>query len=61
MLVLSRKRRESIVIDDGIIVTVLEVRGDKVRLGIAAGPNVRVDREEVYRAKQQGPPASAAS
>lgn len=50
MLVLSRKKGESIVIGDEIIVTVVEVRGDKVRLGIVAAKDVPVHREEVYEA-----------
>ena len=48
MLVLSRKKNESIVIRDDIIVTVVEVRGDKVRLGIDAPREVTVHRREVY-------------
>ncbi len=50
MLVLSRKKNESIVIDDKIVITVVDVRGDKVRLGIQAPREVSVHREEVYRA-----------
>jgi carbon storage regulator len=50
MLVLSRKKNESIVINDDISVTLIEVRGDKVRLGIVAPPNVPVHRQEVYDA-----------
>ncbi|ADV63940.1 carbon storage regulator, CsrA [Isosphaera pallida ATCC 43644] len=52
MLVLSRKKNESIVIHDGIVVTVVEIRGDKVRLGIEAPKNVSVHRREVYDAIQ---------
>ena len=52
MLVLSRKKNESIVIDDRIIVTVVEIRGDKVRLGIEAPKEVPVHRREVYEAIQ---------
>lgn len=48
MLVLSRKKNESIVIDDRIVITVVEVRGDKVRLGIQAPRDVPVHRQEVY-------------
>ena len=47
MLVLSRKRGESIVIDEKIVITVIEVRGDKVRLGIEADKNVPIHRKEV--------------
>lgn len=50
MLVLSRKNNESIVINDDLIVTVVEIRGDKVRLGIEAPKNVPVHRKEVYEA-----------
>ncbi len=48
MLVLSRKRDESIVIRDDIVITVVEVRDDKVRLGIEAPREVPVHRREVY-------------
>jgi len=50
MLVLSRKKDESIIIRDNIIVTVVEVRGDKVRLGIDAPKDVPVHRREIYDA-----------
>ena len=50
MLVLSRKKNESIVINNDIIVTVVEIRGDKVRLGIVAPKEVPVHRQEVYEA-----------
>jgi carbon storage regulator len=50
MLVLSRKRNEQIVIGDKIVITVVEVRGDKVRLGITAPDDVPVHRQEVYEA-----------
>ncbi|TXH19447.1 MAG: carbon storage regulator CsrA [Hyphomicrobiaceae bacterium] len=53
MLVLSRRKHESIVIGDGIEVTVIEIRGDKVRLGITAPDNVPVHRREVYDAIQR--------
>ena len=48
MLVLARKINESIVIRDDIVVTVVGVRGDKVRLGIEAPREVTVHRREVY-------------
>ncbi len=48
MLVLSRKKNESIVINGDIIVTIVEIRGDKVRLGIVAPKEVPVHRKEVY-------------
>lgn len=50
MLVLSRKKNETIVINNDVIVTVVEIRGDKVRLGIVAPKDVAVHREEVYEA-----------
>lgn len=50
MLVLSRKKNESIVIDGSITITVVEIRGDKVRLGIVAPKEVPVHRQEVYDA-----------
>ena len=48
MLVLSRKCNESIVIGDDVFITVIEVRGDKVRLGIEAPKSVTVHRQEIY-------------
>ncbi len=53
MLVLSRHRDESIIIGDDIVVTVVDIRGDKVRLGIAAPIEVSVHRQEVYEAIQR--------
>lgn len=52
MLVLSRKKNEKIVIDENIIITIVEVRGDKVRLGIEAPRDVPIHRSEVYEAIQ---------
>lgn len=52
MLVLSRKKNETIIIHDNITVTVIEIRGDKVRLGIEAPKDVTVHRREVYEAIQ---------
>lgn len=52
MLVLSRKKDESIIINDHITVTVVEIRGDKVRLGIEAPKDITVHRREVYEAIQ---------
>ncbi len=54
MLVLSRKKNESIVINDNITVVVVEIRGDKVRLGIEAPKEVPVHRREVYEAICRG-------
>ncbi len=48
MLILSRKRYESIVINDDITIVVVDIRGDKVRLGITAPREVPVHRREVY-------------
>lgn len=50
MLVLSRKKNETICINDDITVTVVEIRGDKCRLGIVAPKEVEVHRQEVYDA-----------
>ncbi|MCC6124652.1 MAG: carbon storage regulator [Pirellulales bacterium] len=47
MLVLSRKTDQSIIIDDRITITILEVRGDKIRLGIDAPKEIPVMREEL--------------
>lgn len=50
MLVLSRTRDESIIIGDNVVVTVVDIRGDKVKLGIEAPQDVTVHRREVYEA-----------
>jgi len=50
MLVLSRQRDETIMIGDDIEITVVDIRGDKVRLGITAPSSVPVHRKEVYEA-----------
>lgn len=52
MLVLGRHKDETIVINDDIRITVVDIRGDKVRIGIDAPPEVAVHREEVWRAIQ---------
>ena len=57
MLVLSRKKNESIVINNDITVTVVEIRGDKVRLGIVAPKEVPVHRQEVFEAIHGKSPA----
>lgn len=48
MLVLSRKKEESIMVGDNIKLTIIEIRGDKVRIGIEAPRDVTVHREEIY-------------
>ena len=53
MLVLSRQRDESIMIGDTIVVTIVDIRGDKVRLGINAPAEIPVHRQEVYEAIQR--------
>ena len=53
MLVLSRQKDESIMIGDGIRITVVDVRGDKVRLGISAPKDVKVFRTELYEEIQR--------
>ena len=50
MLVLSRKKNESIIISDNIVVTVIDIRGDRVRLGFDAPKEVRIHRREIYDA-----------
>ena len=53
MLVLSRKINESIVINDNIVITVVDIRGDKVRLGFDAPKDVPIHRQEVYDAMKR--------
>jgi len=53
MLVLSRHRDESIMIGDNVVVTIVDIRGDKVRLGIDAPSEIPVHRREVYEAIQR--------
>jgi carbon storage regulator len=50
MLVLSRHRDESIMIGDDVVVTIVDIRGDKVRLGIDAPQDIPVHRQEIYEA-----------
>ncbi len=50
MLVLSRNRNETIMVGDDIEVTIVDIRGDKVRLGITAPKEVSVHRKEIYNA-----------
>jgi carbon storage regulator len=51
MLTLNRRRDEAIIIGDDIVITVVDIRGDKVRLGITAPRQVPIDREEIHRLK----------
>ena len=59
MLVLSRKRDERIVIGENIVITIVDVRGDKVRLGIEAPAEVPVHRQEVLEAMRRSAAAAA--
>ncbi|MBE6349442.1 MAG: carbon storage regulator CsrA [Spirochaetaceae bacterium] len=52
MLILTRKVNEKIVIGDNIVVTLIEVKGDQVKLGVEAPKNVKVFRQEVFDAIQ---------
>jgi carbon storage regulator len=62
MLVLSRQRDETIMIGDDVQVTVVDIRGEKVRLGITAPPHIPVHRKEVYEAiKRENQAAAEAS
>jgi carbon storage regulator len=67
MLVLSRQKDESIMIGDEVEITIVDVRGDKVRLGITAPKSIAVHRREIYdaiqrekKAKEVGTPNPAA-
>jgi carbon storage regulator len=53
MLILTRKLNEKLIIGDGIVVSIIEVRGDQVKLGIEAPKTVKVFRQEVYDAIQE--------
>lgn len=61
MLVLSRQRDQTIIIGDSIRITIVEVRGDKVRIGIDAPKDVTVHRQEIYDAikREEGDQPSA--
>ena len=61
MLVLSRKKDESIVINNDITIVVVEIRGDKVRLGVEAPKEVPVHRREVFEAIVRGDPLDPAA
>ncbi len=53
MLVLSRKKDEQIMIGDNVVITIVDIRGDKVRLGIDAPKEIPVHRKEVFEAIQK--------
>jgi len=53
MLVLSRKKNEQIIIADEIVITIVDIRADKVRIGIEAPAHIPVHRQEVYLALQE--------
>ncbi len=55
MLVLTRRPGEEIVIDGNIRVTVVSVKGDRIRIGIEAPPSVVVDRQEIHERRQHSP------
>ncbi|MDR2344245.1 MAG: carbon storage regulator CsrA [Spirochaetaceae bacterium] len=61
MLILTRKTNEKIIIGDGITISVIEVRGDQVRIGVDAPKSVKVYREEVFAAIKAENQAAAAS
>ena len=61
MLVLTRRAGESVVIGSDVVVTIVEVRGDVVRVGIDAPREVQVHREEVFRAVREANLAAAAA
>ena len=61
MLVLSRQRDESIMIGEDVVVTIVDVRGDRVRLGIDAPTEIPVHRREVYEAIQRENKRAAAA
>lgn len=60
MLVLSRHKDERLMIGDDIVITIIEIRHDKVRIGIDGPRNVSVHREEVYQAIKRQQVAEAA-
>jgi len=59
MLVLGRKKNEAVVITGGIKVTVMDIRGDRVRLGFEAPRDIQIDRDEVFqKIATQTPPTA---
>lgn len=61
MLVLSRQKDESIIVGDDVQITIVDVRGDKVRLGITAPKSISVHRKEIYEAIQKEKVQNAAA
>lgn len=61
MLILSRRKDESLVIDERIVVTVVDIKGDQIKLGIQAPQDVKVFRHEVFQAIQDENRAAAAA
>lgn len=61
MLVLSRKRDERILIGDNIVITIVDIRGDKVRIGVEAPSHVPVHRQEIVEALQRHAAEEAAA
>ena len=61
MLVLSRKRDERILIGDNIVITIVDIRGDKVRIGVEAPSHVPVHRQEIVEALQRHAAAEEAA
>jgi carbon storage regulator len=61
MLILTRKRGETVVIGDNVAVTVLGVKGQQVRIGIAAPDDVAIHREEVLKRQTEPAPEQAPS
>lgn len=61
MLILSRKKDERIIIDDNIEISIVEIKGDQVKIGIKAPRSVKIFRHEVYLAIQEANRAAAKS
>jgi len=61
MLILSRRKDESVIIDDAIEISVVDIRGDQVKLGIKAPRSVKIYRNEVFQAIQAENRAAAAA
>lgn len=61
MLVLSRKRDESIIIGDDVVITVVDIKGEQVKIGVTAPKTVSIHRKEVYEAIQEENRAAAKS